>query len=134
MAVAVAVWCRVLLPQLLGQQLPSLAAQKQAAAPAVHKLVPSCATAALAYLSEALAMARGDASSIGVQRLGPEDGDPKGLWALKAADTYLLRAAQEGIAVEARSPVELRPHKGLAARFGKASKARERERKQLGAW
>ena len=92
-----AVWTRVLLPQVLGEDLPSTSAQKPAASQPVHKLSPSGVDSALSYIDRAFALAREGSAKVGVQRIGPADGDARGLWALKASDTRLLRAAQDGI-------------------------------------
>lgn len=98
---AVAVWCRVLLPQLLGQQLPSTGNQKPASAAAVPRLSASGATAALDYLETVLQLARSTSSGPVLPRvLGPADSDPKGPWAFKVSDTELLRASLTGISVQ----------------------------------
>lgn len=58
LGVAVGFWTRVLLPQILGQELPEVAAQNQkpvAAAPLIHKLGSSGVEAALGYMEDTLA-------------------------------------------------------------------------------
>jgi len=58
LGVAVGVWTRVLLPQILGQELPEVVAQNQkpvVAAPLIHKLGPSGVEAALGYMEDTLA-------------------------------------------------------------------------------
>ena len=95
-----AVWTRVLLPQVLGEDLPSRSAQKPAASQPVPKLSPSGVDSALSYIDRAFALAREGSAKVGVQRIGPADGDARGLWALKASDTRLLRAAHDGITTQ----------------------------------
>lgn len=98
LAVAVAVWARVLLPQLLGHPLPSVGAQKLPEDGAVPRLSTAAATATLKYIEELLALGR--KNPVKSTRLGPTDGDTKGTWALKVSDTLLLQQAKTGIPVQ----------------------------------
>lgn len=96
-AAAVAFWSRVYLPQVLGAELVPLASQKAPSSKPVHKLGPSGTTLVLGYLREILeGSARVDSKPF-MARIGPEEGDPKGYWALKAAATPLLDQAKVGI-------------------------------------
>jgi len=61
LGVAVGAWTRVLLPQILGREVPEVAPQNQkhsAAAPPVHKLGSSGVEAALGYMEETLAASK----------------------------------------------------------------------------
>lgn len=102
-AVAVAFWTRVLLPQVLGQDLPLSANQKPHSSKPLTKLGPSGTSTALAFMREVLEK---NTTIVGKKpqmvRMGPVEGDPKGVWALRAIATPLLSEAKGGIDIEVR--------------------------------
>ena len=96
-AVVVGFWSRVLLPQILGQELPPLANQKATPSKPVPKLSAACLDSALNYMQETLDKNTRFEAKPSMVRLGPVEGDSKGYWALKASDTPFLHAAKIGI-------------------------------------
>lgn len=90
-------WSRVLLPQILGEDLPLLANQKATSAKPISKLGNVGTESAVRYMEETLEKNSVFEPKPRMVRLGPAEGDPKGYWALKAADTPLLHAAKIGI-------------------------------------
>lgn len=92
----VAFWTRVLLPQVLGSDLPPLANQKPLLKP-VTKISSSGVSAALTFMRETLEKNAKLEGKPRLVRVGPSEGDPKGYWALKVTETPLLHAARAGI-------------------------------------
>ena len=99
---AVAFWARVLLPQVLGQDLPLSANQKPPSSKPVTKLGPTGTGTALAYMREVLEKNTHIGPKPQMVRLGPIEGDSKGYWALRAIATPLLSEAKCGIDIEVR--------------------------------
>lgn len=98
LAVGIAVWCRALLPQILGQTLPTINATQKSAA--VHALPAAGLDVALGYGEGIFVEAEPAGITLKTRALGPSSGDSKRLFAVKLTESELLETAAEGLQVQ----------------------------------